>query len=153
MGTKVSDRSTALTKATLLDTDLVAVYREDTLSAKMTVAELRKAMARPGVTEDGAATRTLTEADDGAILLFTKSDGAIAVTMADGLPLGFSCAIMRAHGASALTINGDGTVLLEDEGNAPATGNTYAVNTRGTATVAVHSKGSPDTARVFGGIS
>lgn len=151
MAVKISDR-TAATLATLLDSDLLAVAREDAADLKITVEELRKAMARPGVTVDATTSRSLTEDDDGAILMFTNA-GAITVTVPDGLPLGFSCVIMRGGGAGALTIQGDGTILLEDEANAPATGNSYTVNTRGTATVVVHDDVSPDTARVFGGIS
>lgn len=150
MGTKISDR-TAATLLTTLETDFMLLAREDTADLKIAISLLRTVLVRPTVEEESGTSRALDEDDDGKVIRFINA-GAISVTVPTLMPKGWSVTIDRALGAGAVTIAGDGTVVMEGE-KGSATSTTFVVADGGIAGVMEMTGSSPGLAKVYGSVS
>lgn len=113
---KLSEQNT-LAFADLNDADLVMIVDVSANETKkMTWGELRKTM-RPDIIVEAGATRSLTSADDGAVIRCTAVSGC-TITVPSGLPLGWTCTIVRAVGAGNVQIDDDGVVSLQPPASA-----------------------------------
>ena len=133
----------------------------DARNKKMTLSEmvlfvaenitLDPAKYAPNVEVETGTIRVLTAADDGKLIYFSNA-GAITVSVPTGMAKDWSVSLFRGVGAGVLTVQGDGTVVIEGPG-ASSTATTFDVGEGEPATVVEALGIGAGKALVFGGVS